>query len=180
MKLTEISKIISHALRHEPWIYELELDSEGWVPIAELITALNDIETISPKVDLSIIEDIINKSDKPRFEIIGDKIRALYGHSTPNKLVYTPSEPPEFLYHGTTELINEIIQQDGLKPMNRQYVHFSTSQNIAQEVAKRKGQNIKILKINSIQAHKEGYEFYKGNKYVWLCSYLPSKFISKI
>ena len=28
----ELSKTISHALRHEPWLYELELDDEGWTP----------------------------------------------------------------------------------------------------------------------------------------------------
>lgn len=28
-----LSRLVSHALRHEPWIYELELDDEGWVPI---------------------------------------------------------------------------------------------------------------------------------------------------
>jgi putative RNA 2'-phosphotransferase len=26
----DLSKVVSHALRHEPWLYELELDEEGW------------------------------------------------------------------------------------------------------------------------------------------------------
>ncbi len=29
VKLDELSKVLSHALRHEPWLYELELDDEG-------------------------------------------------------------------------------------------------------------------------------------------------------
>lgn len=32
-----LSKTISHALRHEPWLYELELDNEGWAPTTQLI-----------------------------------------------------------------------------------------------------------------------------------------------
>ncbi len=36
-----LSKTISHALRHEPWIYELELDSEGWVPVSQLLESLH-------------------------------------------------------------------------------------------------------------------------------------------
>jgi putative RNA 2'-phosphotransferase len=26
---TELNKAVSHALRHEPWLYKLELDDEG-------------------------------------------------------------------------------------------------------------------------------------------------------
>ena len=26
-----LSRVVSHALRHEPWLYELELDEDGWV-----------------------------------------------------------------------------------------------------------------------------------------------------
>jgi len=32
----ELSRIVSHALRHEPWVYELELDEEGWVQMDAL------------------------------------------------------------------------------------------------------------------------------------------------
>ena len=35
---TKLSKMMSHALRHEPWIYELELDDESWVPVDDLIS----------------------------------------------------------------------------------------------------------------------------------------------
>jgi len=37
----ELSKAVSHALRHEPWLYELELDDEGWTPVDALVTALS-------------------------------------------------------------------------------------------------------------------------------------------
>lgn len=33
VRLDEVSKVLSHALRHEPWLYELELDDEGWAPL---------------------------------------------------------------------------------------------------------------------------------------------------
>ena len=41
-KLTHISKEISYALRHAPWEYELELDEQGFVPIEQLLQALNE------------------------------------------------------------------------------------------------------------------------------------------
>ena len=36
-KLERLSKEISYALRHAPWEYELEMDEEGLVPIAQLL-----------------------------------------------------------------------------------------------------------------------------------------------
>ena len=42
MNYTELSKEISYALRHVPWEYELELDEEGFVPISQLLDALNE------------------------------------------------------------------------------------------------------------------------------------------
>ena len=29
----DLSEAVSHALRHEPWLYELELDDAGWAPV---------------------------------------------------------------------------------------------------------------------------------------------------
>ncbi len=38
--LNNLSRAASHALRHEPWLYELELDEEGWADVLPLLTAL--------------------------------------------------------------------------------------------------------------------------------------------
>lgn len=42
MGLINLSRAVSHALRHEPWLYELELDEEGWVAVEALTAALQD------------------------------------------------------------------------------------------------------------------------------------------
>lgn len=38
--LPKLSRAVSHALRHEPWLYELELDGEGWTSVDDLLQAL--------------------------------------------------------------------------------------------------------------------------------------------
>ena len=40
MDFERLSKVISHALRHEPWLYELELDKSGWVLLDQLLQDL--------------------------------------------------------------------------------------------------------------------------------------------
>ena len=177
MNLAELSKTISHALRHEPWVYELELDEQGWVSLDELILAIKETSTTWKEVDRSIIQKIIESAAKKRFEILHNKIRALYGHSVPQKLSFEPDIPPEMLYHGTTKKIAEIIRLEGLLPMGRQYVHLSQHLNIAQEVAKRKGNKIEILTIAAEEAYRNGNKFYKGNDHVWLSDFIPPEYI---
>ena len=75
---------------------------------------------------------MIVRSDKVRFELKDDKIRALYGHSyyySSNlftKIHKTASKPPAILYHGTSPSAAKNIMSEGLRPINRQYVHLST------------------------------------------------------
>ncbi len=97
-----LSKTISHALRHQPWLYELELDEEGWVSIESLLASLGREK--AEWLDLSQVDlaKMIALSDKKRHEIHNGKIRAIYGHSLPGKLVKTLAEPPLVLYHGTS------------------------------------------------------------------------------
>ena len=83
MDYIKLSKEVSYALRHAPWEYELELDSEGFVPVTQLLQALNENNRYGRPITVSDLEHITRCSDKKRHEIVGDKIRALYGHSIP-------------------------------------------------------------------------------------------------
>ena len=62
---TELSKVLSHALRHEPWLYELELDEEGWAPLEQLITALREKGGDWAAIDRSSIERMLATAAKP-------------------------------------------------------------------------------------------------------------------
>jgi putative RNA 2'-phosphotransferase len=66
-----------------------------------------------------------------RHEIVGDRIRALDGHSIPGKLRRKRGTPFDILDHGTNAGSISLIRDLGLLPMSRQYVHLST------DVAKR-------------------------------------------
>lgn len=180
MDYTELSKVISHALRHEPWVYELELNEEGWVEVETLIKTLKQEREEWKNLSIQDLEEMINRSSKKRYEIIGNKIRALYGHSLPGKLLKEPSEPPEFLFHGTSRRAWEIIKSSGLLPMNRQYIHLSSDKKTALEVGKRKDKKPLLLNIKAKKAFQKGIKFYKGNEKVWLSDYVPAEYIQVI
>ena len=37
-----LSRVLSHALRHEPWLYELELDADGSTAVEAVLAALRE------------------------------------------------------------------------------------------------------------------------------------------
>lgn len=176
-ELKQLSKTISHALRHEPWFYELELDDKGWVLLNDLLPALRAEKESWSNVTETTIKELIQKSEKQRFEIHNGKIRSLYGHSVPKKLIKESAEPPKILYHGTSSEVLEKIIKKGLKPMHRQYVHLSENIKDAKEVGLRKSRSPIILKIAAKEAYDDEISFYVGNEHVWLADYIPAKYI---
>jgi putative RNA 2'-phosphotransferase len=170
LRTEELSKAVSHALRHEPWVYELELDAEGWAPVSQLLDALQQRGGAWSQVDRQALVAMIESSDKRRHELIGDRIRALYGHSLPNLIERKPVEPPELLFHGTTRDTWEKVRVAGLSPMGRQYVHLSIDVETALA-------SPIVLHVAAADAARLGTKFYEGNSKVWLADYVPAQFI---
>jgi putative RNA 2'-phosphotransferase len=174
MPRERLSRLVSHALRHEPWVYELELDEEGWAMIAELLTAIHEQGPQWTQVDRDDLVDMIASSVKQRHEIDGERIRALYGHSVPGRIAKFEAEPPVHLFHGTSAQAWMTIQRDGLKPMRRQFVHLSADVATAEQVGRRKSATPLILVIRAKRAHDRGTRFWRGNDVIWLAdSVLP-------
>lgn len=177
LDLSRISRVLSHALRHEPWLYELELDDEGWAPLADVLAALGAERTEWSDVTEADLARLIETSSKRRYELGDGRIRALYGHSLADKLNKTPGVPPEILFHGTDPDVVPVIRVTGLLPMRRQYVHLSVEQAMASEVGRRKARQPVILGITARDAHASGVIFYEGNAQVWLADVVPPQFI---
>lgn len=175
--LVQLSKTISRALRHAPEQYGLTLDREGWVAVPDLLAALHKRRKQWEYVQESDLLAIMAQSEKQRFELKDGKIRAYYGHSIAEKVERAPSTPP-VLYHGTTPRAAEAILVEGLKPMNRQYVHLSADRATAILVARRRTNQPVILKIATGQARQAGVTFYLGNEMVWLSDAIPTKYIT--
>ena len=149
MNYLKLSKKISHVLRHAPEEFSLKMDRQGFVQIEQLLSGLNAHNHFGGTVGLSDLEYIIANSEKQRYEIVGDKIRALYGHSFSMKIQKEKAEPPAVLYHGTAKRFVESIKEKGLLPMGRQYVHLSTDVETAISVGMRRDEDPVILEIGT-------------------------------
>ncbi len=175
-RLVDLSKTVSHALRHKPWLYELELDAEGWTPVADVLDALH----AKPRFRDVTRDDLVAMmaaADKQRFELDGARIRALYGHSVPGRIVKQRAEPPAVLLHGTAPGSVPAILETGLLPMRRQYVHLSADRATATQVGGRRAAKPVILVVRAAEAHAAGIPFWHGNEMVWLAESIPPAFI---
>ncbi len=172
-ELVALSRTLSHALRHAPHEYELELDDEGWVPLAAVLDAI--------QVGVDDVRRMMAQATKQRFELdeAGGRMRARYGHSVPGKLRKVPAPPPEVLWHGTAPAVAEIILRDGLRPMGRQYVHLSIDRETALEVGRRKARAPVMLRVRAAEAAAAGVAFYAGNDRVWLADAVPPAYIER-
>lgn len=178
VSFNDLSRVVSHALRHEPWLYELELDEEGWAPVDHLLMALREKGGDWEAVDRGWLERMIAGGAKRRHELDGEFIRALYGHSVPGRLRRRPESPPARLFHGTAPDAWAMIQIDGLLPMRRQFVHLSVDRETALMVGRRKSVEPIILTIDAQGAASAGTAFYEGNELVWLADRIPARFIA--
>jgi putative RNA 2'-phosphotransferase len=170
--------VLSHALRHEPWLYELELDAGGWAEVEAVLAALREERADWRDLAPGDLAEMMRRASKQRYEMADGRFRALYGHSLPGKLDRTPAVPPPRLFHGTAPQTVDKIRAGGLLPMRRQYVHLSVDRETAHAVGRRKSRTPVILHIDAAAAGRAGVVFYAGNDKVWLAERIPPEFVS--
>lgn len=180
MNLDKLSKIISHALRHRPSLYNLKLDKGGWVDVSLLIESIRKSDSSFSSLSVLDIEKMISVSKKKRHELKGNKIRASYGHSIQEKIIKKSSNPPKYLYHATKQEALPNIFEKGILPMKRQYVHLSENKEDAITVALRKTKKPILLKISSMEAYLEGTKFYREANNLWLSDKIGPRYCEQV
>ncbi|MEL6545781.1 MAG: RNA 2'-phosphotransferase [Myxococcota bacterium] len=174
---TAVSKFLSYVLRHRPDSIGIELDSAGWVNIAELLEhAREHGRTISDEQ----LAEVVARNPKRRFAISDDglRIRANQGHSVDVELAYSASKPPTVLFHGTVDRALDAIFREGLKKMNRHHVHLSPELDTATMVGARRGRPV-ILEVAAQEMHDEGHEFYLSANGVWLTEHVAPRYLRR-
>lgn len=174
-KKDKLSIFISLILRHKPETIGIKLDDYGYADVNELIEKINNT---GRNINIEILEQIVKEDNKQRYSFNDDrsKIRANQGHSINVNVELRKLEPPKYLYHGTATRFLDNIKNEGIIKQSRLYVHLSRDIDIAVKVGKRHGTPV-ILKINTGKMYENGYKFYLSENNVWLCEYIPFKYV---
>jgi putative RNA 2'-phosphotransferase len=177
-RLTTVSKYLAKYLRHSPHELGLTLQSGGWVPMDDLLSAA---EHHGFPITYDELIECVETNDKKRysFDDTGDLIRANQGHSVEVDLQLEEREPPEVLYHGTIERFLPSILVEGLLKGRRHHVHLSKDVETATKVGARRGKPV-VLKIEAGKLHQEGRSFYRSTNSVWLTDAVPPDFLTKV
>ena len=180
----ELGKFLSFVLRHHPERIGLQLDQEGYASVQELIEKVNNTEKYRGELTNKRLQHIVETNDKKRYSYNSDgtKIRAVQGHSF-HVDVAKKAIPPAVLYHGTSSAAYTLIRKQGLRKMNRDYVHLSSNIETAQAVGLRhakRDSDVVILKINATKMLADGYTFYIAENGVWLCDHIPAKYLTVV
>ncbi|QKW34928.1 RNA 2'-phosphotransferase [Actinomadura sp. NAK00032] len=172
-RVVKVSKYLAKHLRHRPERIGLALDPEGWADVTELLAAASRHGFALTRSEL---EHVVSVNDKKRYEMQGNRIRAVQGHSVPVDLKLPSVSPPEFLYHGTVSTSVAAILRDGLLPMGRHAVHLSPDRETARRVGARRGRPV-VLVVESGRMAADGHEFRVSANGVWLTGAVPPEYL---
>ena len=176
MSLKDTSKYMSLILRHKPEVIGISLDEHGWANVDELITGIAKTNDFN----MDILEEIVRTDEKQRYSFNQDKtlIRANQGHSISVDVELDEVEPPEVLWHGTSEKYVASIDVQGLIPKSRLYVHLSKDSDTATKVGRRHGKPVLYI-VKAGEMYKDGYKFFLSKNGVWLTKEVPVKYLEK-
>jgi len=137
-QIRKISQFLCLLLRHKPEACNLDMNTEGWVSVKQLLKniAVNE----KNKLTLDELKLMVSDDTKGRYSFKGHgmMIRCNQGHSLDwVKIKFPTYFPKGDLYHGTAPHLEGAIMKDGLQSQGRNHVHLSETLETAREVGKR-------------------------------------------
>lgn len=162
-------------LRHRSDDFGLDMDPYGFVALDAVVGAVQERYS---EVGEGDIRDLVGSSRQRRFEITDSGIRALYGHSFFVEMDGDPIEPPDRLYTWCATDVAERYRREGMKPVDRYYVHLSLSRQAAESRARNVDAPC-VVEVLAREAHAEGVKFFARGEVV-LTLEIPSQFVGEV
>lgn len=172
-----LSKKMSYALRHCPEEFGLEMSLDASVLLDNFSKAI--------EASTDDILYVVRHDNKGRFTYNPEtgRIWCKHGHTingvNPDLEVVDSSfsNLPEVLYHGTKDQFIKSVMKDGLKHMDRNFVHLTPSVETARKVANRRSGKSVILKVSTRDLIDSGYTLYKSGE-VYLIEHVAPSLLS--
>jgi putative RNA 2'-phosphotransferase len=162
---------VSWLLRHGANERHLPMDTAGFAPIAEVLR-----ETRLSRAEL---DDVVAENNKQRFQVVGDRIRAVQGHSlegTPVTLAGLEAswdiiDDDAPLFHGTSiDAARAILTSEGVHAAARSHVHLAAA--VDATVGKRTAVDV-LLVIDPVRLRAMGLQVFCAPNGVLLARSVP-------
>ncbi|XP_020686087.1 tRNA 2'-phosphotransferase 1 isoform X1 [Dendrobium catenatum] len=196
-RIDALGRIMTRILRHMAAEVNLEIRSDGYVRVADLLK-LNLTTYAKVPLRAHTIEDVkeaVRRDNKQRFSLLEENgsllIRANQGHSIKNVTSESLLKPilstdeVQVCVHGTYKKNLESILQYGLKRMERLHVHFASGLPLDGEVISGMRRDVNILIFLDLRkALQDGMKFYISDNKVILTEgfdgVVPTEYFEKI
>lgn len=154
----QVKTLLLDVLRHDPDSIGLALDEEGFVTISDFLYCANLSHPL--QITEETLLKILKKGEGSLFDVDGDKVRALKGHTT-EQFSYPEAKPPENLYYIIRGIDRDRVEEYGLEALKDKWIplELSKSEAIAQKGRRRIKKPI-LLKIRAQDAWNSGVSFY--------------------
>lgn len=169
----ELSKFMSWALRHDPGSAGITVDENGWADAYAVVEAAQERHGW---VTAEMTAAIVSTDEKGRFEVDGNRIRAVYGHSIDVTINRDDGNVPNTLYHGTPKQNVDAIMEEGLQPMSREEVHLTDSIEEARAVGTRHSDSVVILSVDAASL-QEFTTIDKRGDHIYTTPEVPPKYV---
>ncbi len=162
------SRCLSKVLRHRR---DVPHDESGWFSLEDAAKASG--------MSVERVIEVANANHRYILSEDGMRVRAFHGHS--NGVVYTDEvDPPEFLFHGTSERgYAGILESGAILPMGRDAVHLSPTEEYARSVGRRRGAPV-VLRIDAGRMKADGFVFHISGDGVYLVDSVPVEYTEPI
>lgn len=171
-QLKALSKQCAWLLRHGGPSAGLPMDEAGWADVEQVRKLLG--------ITSDELREVVNRNDKRRLQLDGDRIRACQGHTLdPDTMpvtrealeaswrVISPADP---LWHGTRADLVESIAESGLHCGERTHVHLAPAPD--SKVGKRSRVEV-LLEIDPARLASHGVEVFEAPNGVILVREVP-------
>ncbi|MBX2800568.1 MAG: RNA 2'-phosphotransferase [Myxococcales bacterium] len=178
MTLSRTSRRLAWLLRHGAIESDLAMDEAGWADLTAVCDAAG--------LERSIVLEVVERNDKKRFEVRGQRIRATQGHSlrgtpvtrTALEASWTQvADRRQPLFHGTRRHSLGTIAVQGLRAMERSHVHLADSPDA--RVGKRAGVDL-LLEVDPARLAAAGLQLFVSPNGVWLTRRVPQSCICDV
>ncbi|WP_170117621.1 RNA 2'-phosphotransferase [Chitinophaga ginsengisoli] len=170
----ELSQFLSLILRHKPETINIALDAYGYAKIDEITQNAKNIDLV---ITEDAIRNVVLYSDKKRFKVTGNSIKAIQGHSFEVNIDEQSQKPPDILYHGIRFKLKETVTQQGLLGTTGKLIPLYPNYYSAFIVENTNKKGPVVFEINAGEMYNDGYEFYLTDNNVWQTKTVPVKYM---
>ena len=174
-----VGRVLAGMLRHFPENYGVRLDDHGWIRIYTIVPPIRLQKKQFGWLTPYHIEALALTDPKERYQVSKNhEIRAAYGHTIPIEMDDLPTDdiPPK-LYYQTTEEELEFINETGISPSDKTWVHLSLTYRQAYVAGLYHVDSPTIVEVDSEKLIESGRPIYRATSDVFVVKEIPPEFI---